>query len=94
MDHFSSVIQIENKQKHATVEVRNVETRQSKKGMCLSMCFNIRRDNCADSEGDPHQSLWLSYQRRIEQSNNLIIYVRNFATVGSPNVQTVTHLKT
>ena len=70
---------MENKQTHANVDVRYVEALRSikkwKKGMCLSLFSNIRTDMCADSEGDPHQTLCFTYKSRIEKSNNLIKHV-------------------
>ena len=43
--------------------------------MCLSL--KIRTDGCADSEGDPHQTLSFTYQSRIEKLNNLIKHVES-----------------
>ena len=88
---------MENEQTHAIVDVRYVETLQSikkwKKGMCLSLLFNIRTDSCAGSEGDPHQTIRFTYQSRIENSNNSIQQLECSQLSVFPNLETVKHMK-
>ena len=75
-------LEMENKQTHATVGFRYVETLQSvtnwKEGMYLSLFFNIRTDNCADSEDDPHQTRCFTYKSRIEKLDDWIKHIKKW----------------